>query len=238
MPADLFDVRPESRGPARRRGGTVLCSIVLHAGVVFVIITAQLAIATASPDIVRGVPAFLIVPAPPPLLPAPVAPAEPRQTLPSVSPTAAPISAPDHIDLTPPAPAPALTLPSLSGHTVAGPWLRHQEGTPAQGLSRPAPPPPPEPVRVGGVIDAPTRLTYVAPEYPALARSARIEGTVILEATIDDAGVVRHVEVLRSIALLDDAAVAAVSRWRYTPTRLNGTAVPVRMTVTVRFRLR
>lgn len=238
MPADLFDVRPRSSTPARRRSGTVLCSIVLHAGAVFTIVAVQLAVATASPDIVRGVPAFLIVPAPPPALPPPVAPARPRPTLPSVSLTAAPIAAPDHIDLNPPAPAPAPTLPSLSGHATTESWSPHGGGTSTPALSAPAPPSPPEPVRVGGVIDAPARLVYVAPVYPALARSARLEGTVVLEATIDEAGVVRHVEVLRSIPLLDAAAVAAVSRWRYTPTRLNGTAVPVRMTVTVRFTLR
>jgi protein TonB len=105
-------------------------------------------------------------------------------------------------------------------------------------LSAPAQAPAREPVRVGGAIDPPARLVHVAPVYPALARAARVEGTVILEATIDESGVVRHVRVLRSIPLLDNAAVDAVSGWRYTPTRLNGAAVAVRMTVTVRFTLR
>jgi protein TonB len=74
--------------------------------------------------------------------------------------------------------------------------------------------------------------------YPDLARAARVQGTVILEATIDETGAVTNVKVLRSIPLLDRAATDAVRRWRYTPTRLNGVPVPVLMTVTVTFTLR
>jgi len=49
---------------------------------------------------------------------------------------------------------------------------------------------------------------------------------------------VRNVTVLRSVPMLDRAALEAVQHWRYTPTRLNGQAVPVIMTVTVTFSLR
>jgi protein TonB len=104
-----------------------------------------------------------------------------------------------------------------------------------------APPPvPPEPqklLRPGGQVSAPQRITANAPEYPGAARAARIEGTVILDAVIDVNGSVRDVRVLRSIALLDQAAVAAVRQWRYTPALLNGIPVPVIMTVTVTFKL-
>jgi protein TonB len=51
-------------------------------------------------------------------------------------------------------------------------------------------------------------------------------------------GIVREVRVLRSVPLLDDAAIEAVRQWAFTPTRLNGEAVPVVMTVTVTFTLR
>jgi protein TonB len=86
-------------------------------------------------------------------------------------------------------------------------------------------------------IRAPKRLAAPQPEYPPVARAARVEGTVILEAVIDETGAVRDVKVLRSIPLLDRAAVAAVSRWQYEPTRLNGQPVAIVMTVTVTFRL-
>jgi protein TonB len=93
-------------------------------------------------------------------------------------------------------------------------------------------------VRPGGDVKAPERTSYTAPVYSEIARAARVEGTVILEATIDETGTVRNVVVLRSIPLLDRAAIDAVLRWRYTPTRLNGLPVAVLMTVTVTFRLR
>ena len=103
------------------------------------------------------------------------------------------------------------------------------------------PPPPPPPrqsvLRVGGNIRPPQKIADVAPTYPPIAMASRIEGIVILEAVIAEDGSVRDVRVLRSIALLDAAAMEAVRRWRFTPTLLNGQPVPVVMTVTVAFRL-
>jgi TonB family protein len=58
---------------------------------------------------------------------------------------------------------------------------------------------------------------------------------VILEVTIDADGVVKHVRVLRSIPMLDAAALEAVRQWRYEPTTIDGKAVPVVMTVSVTF---
>ena len=101
-----------------------------------------------------------------------------------------------------------------------------------------SPPPPVTPFRPGGNIKPPTRTSYVDPVYPRIAVDAKIDGTVILEATIDETGIVRDVRVLRSIPLLDQASIDAVRRWRYTPTRLNGIAVPIYLTVTVTFSLR
>ena len=65
----------------------------------------------------------------------------------------------------------------------------------------------------------------------------RVEGVVILETVIGATGSVEQARVLRSVPLLDDAAVAAVSQWRYTPTLLNGVPVPIIMSVTVNFTL-
>ena len=75
------------------------------------------------------------------------------------------------------------------------------------------------------------------PVYPPHARSARVEGSVILEAVIGPTGRVTDVKVLRSAPLLDEAAMEAVLQWEYTPTLLNGVPVPVVMTVTVNFTL-
>jgi protein TonB len=65
-----------------------------------------------------------------------------------------------------------------------------------------------------------------------------VEGVVIIEATISPDGRVQDARVLRSIPLLDAAALDAVRQWEYSPTLLNGTPVPVVITVTVVFRLR
>ena len=71
-----------------------------------------------------------------------------------------------------------------------------------------------------------------------MARAARVSGVVILETVIGPDGRVTDVKILRSVPLLDDAALEAVRQWEYTPTLLNGVPVPVIMTVTVNFQLR
>jgi protein TonB len=113
-----------------------------------------------------------------------------------------------------------------------------------EGLGVPIAPPPPvqprseEPPRpIGGLIRPPAKIADVVPQYPALARASRVQGVVILQATIDSRGNVESATVLRSIPLLDQAALDAVRQWKFTPTLLNGVAVPVIMTVTVNFEL-
>ena len=101
----------------------------------------------------------------------------------------------------------------------------------------PPPPPPTAPIRVGGNIKAPQKKKHVNPVYPPIAQSARVQGVVIIEATIGPDGRVRDAKVLRSIPLLDQAALDAVKQWEFTPTLLNGVPVPVIMTVTVNFTL-
>ena len=94
-----------------------------------------------------------------------------------------------------------------------------------------------EPVRVGGNIASPTKVTDVPPVYPPMAQAARVSGVVILEIVVGIDGRVTDVLLLRSVALLDDAAIAAARQWIYTPTLLRGVPIPVIMTVTVNFRL-
>jgi protein TonB len=89
---------------------------------------------------------------------------------------------------------------------------------------------------VGGTVREPKKIVNVAPVYPQMALASRVEGIVILEAVINTDGRVERLRVLRSSPLLDEAAIAAVKQWRYTPTLLNGVPVPVLMTITVNFR--
>jgi protein TonB len=106
-----------------------------------------------------------------------------------------------------------------------------------EGVAPPAPPTPQTPIHLHSGMQAPVKIVHVAPGYPAIAQTARVQGVVILEAVIDAKGSVTSVSVLRSIPLLDQAAVDAVRQWRFTPARLNDQAVPVVMTVTVNFQL-
>jgi TonB family protein len=94
------------------------------------------------------------------------------------------------------------------------------------------------PAHIGGAITEPHKTRNVNPIYPRKAIDERVQGVVILEATISSEGCISAAEVLRSVdPRLDAAAVQAVTQWEYTPTRLDGVPVPVLMTVTVNFRL-
>jgi len=90
-------------------------------------------------------------------------------------------------------------------------------------------------VRVGSGIVTPTKIVDVKAVLPPQAAQAGIRGTVILEITIGADGAVKDAKVLRSIPLLDQAALDAVRQWRYAPTIMNGAAVPVILTVAVTF---
>jgi protein TonB len=234
MPRDLFgDVQHPTVHVGSRSRYTVPLSLAAHA-------LAILAIAAATvlgPVVLPGLASanitytdIVLPPAPPPPVPRPAT--EPAR--PAVNPNAAPIEAPSEILPERPVPAALFDVPAAVTGVVPG-------GTPFETVVGDAPPPPPapqKPVPVGGNIRPPAKVRDAAPVYPAIAQAARVEGTVIIEATIDTDGRVQSTRVLRSIPLLDAAALAAVSQWAYTPTLLNGTPVPVVMTVTVTFRLR
>lgn len=96
-------------------------------------------------------------------------------------------------------------------------------------------PAPPNAVRVGGGIAPPRKIKDVKPEYPAVAAAARVQGVVILEILVNEDGTVGAAKVLRSIPLLDEAAIAAVKQWEFTPVTLDGQTVPAILTVTVNF---
>jgi TonB family protein len=96
---------------------------------------------------------------------------------------------------------------------------------------------PSEPRIVGGRIKEPIKVKSAPPKYPEDAKRAGIAGVVILECTISPKGDVTAAKVLQGLPLLSEAAVEAVRKWRYTPTLLDGVAVPVIMTITVNFKL-
>ena len=104
-----------------------------------------------------------------------------------------------------------------------------------------APPPPPRPtgpVPVSSLLKAPVKIRDVSPVYSPLAIASHVEGVVVIEAVIGPTGNIVEARVLRSKPLLDEAALAAVRQWRYTPTLLGGVPTSVILTVTVTFSLK
>ena len=97
--------------------------------------------------------------------------------------------------------------------------------------------PEPEPIVPEPIVVKARLLRQVRPQYPPLARQARIQGTVKLSATIAKDGTVQKLEVIDGHPLLVPAALAAVKQWRYSPALLNGEAVEVLADIALNFTL-
>lgn len=137
-------------------------------------------------------------------------------------------------------------VPRLVGLVPGG--IPGGTGTIPYGIPPVGPPPPPTPagdttvsrqirIRVGGQVEAARLIFQVKPEYPPLAKMARIQGTVRLEALISKDGTIENLKVLAGHPLLVKAAIDAVARWRYQPTLLNGDPVKVVTNIEVNFAL-
>ena len=96
---------------------------------------------------------------------------------------------------------------------------------------------PTAPVRLDAGVKPPTKVKDVRPVYPPVALASRVQGIVIIEATIGPTGKVENARALKSHPLLEQAALEAVRQWEFTPTLLHGTPISVLMTVTVNFSL-
>jgi protein TonB len=86
-------------------------------------------------------------------------------------------------------------------------------------------------------VDPPTLVDRVDPEYPSIARSHGIHGTVVLKCIIGVDGNVQVERVVRSVPMLDAAATRAVEQWRYSPATVDGRPQAVFLTVRVEFSL-
>jgi len=240
MPRSFFDQVLVSTPRRTSRPWVTAGSVVLHTLALGVLFVLPLTAAFRLPDIQTPLPPLMMasVTALPPEPPAVQAQAS---SVPQANPDAAPLTSPDTVTAEVPR-QPVSTAPpvpgGLPGVGTGAPYTGLL-GPKHFGNALPDPPrPPDQPRRVGSGLNPPKRIAYTAPVYPQVAVSARIEGIVILEATIDAQGVVQNVTVLRSLPMLDRAAIEAVKQWRYQPTRLNGQAIPIIMTVTVNFSLR
>ena len=225
--------------PSRKGSPVAMVSVVLHLAVLTLVLIVPVLVSSELPEPAPQVRAFLVEPAaiaPPPPPPPPPAPRAAATAVRRPEPLApsdfvAPIDVPEDVpsdeglDLGVEGGVPGGVEGGVEGGVVGG----------VIGGLPEAPPPPVAPVRVGGTIKEPKKLRNVVPEYPDLARQAGVKGVVILEAVISPDGRVQKATVLRSVPLLDEAALTAVRQWVYSPTLMNGIPVPVVLTVTVNF---
>lgn len=92
-------------------------------------------------------------------------------------------------------------------------------------------------IRQGGLVQAALLVNRIVPGYPAIARTARVSGTIVLHAIIAKDGRVQELTYVSGPPLLIKAAMDAVRQWRYRPTMLNGEPVEVETTIDVVFNL-
>jgi protein TonB len=95
----------------------------------------------------------------------------------------------------------------------------------------------PQRVRISQGVTRGLLIQKVEPQYPTLARSARVQGDVVLSAIIDTNGQITNLQLVSGHPMLVPAAIAAVKQWRYKPYLLNGQPVEVETTITVIFSL-
>lgn len=240
MPRDLFTV-PSAGRPSPRSTRLLPISIVLHVVLVCGAVIAPLLAVGELPDVPTRTIAVLAATRP---VPEVTVRLQPRRSsrIPVSSTSVAPVvvsGAPPEGRMPDGSPEDVRTdsggLATTTGygttHSVGAPGVF---GPPAAGRG---PAPGAGPLRVGGGIERPKKIRDVVPEYPAIARQAGIQGTVVIDAIIGPDGRVRQATIRESRPLLDQAALAAVRQWVYTPTRLNDVPVAVIMTVEVRFTL-
>lgn len=239
MSHDLFDdVVIRRSSTSSRRSWVVVISVVAHAAAIVVLLVVPLMAAGVLP-VPRGpinffvesnVVPIVVVPAPERIAVRRDEPQGPTRV--DVVGELAPVDAPTGIHA---------EDPLTSG---TGPFLlpgvgaiEHLPGLGAPIVLVPPPVVPIAPVRLHDGIQPPQKVVDAQPVYPAVAQQAHVQGIVVIEATIDIRGNVTAARVIKSVPLLDQAALDAVKQWKYTAALLNHAAVPVIMTVTVNFTL-
>lgn len=100
-----------------------------------------------------------------------------------------------------------------------------------------APKPKTGPVRVSAGVATGLLLTPIRPVYPAIAKAAHVQGTVVVEATISKSGDVVNAHTVSGPAMLAQAAIQAIAQAKYQPFKLNGEPVDVETTINVTFTL-
>jgi periplasmic protein TonB len=219
-------------------------SLALHVLIVCAVVIAPLAF-TEGIDLRAFQLTRLTVPKPPAAAPPPPAVAETLKGAIRRVPSAwvAPSVIPRQIETIKDPPAPDVdpqgVIGGISGGETGG-VLGGILGGVQHGPAAPAPPVTSKKAihRVGGDVKPPREVKVVQPIYPPLARAARIEGVVVIEAIIDEHGDVVEARAVSGPGLLIPAALKAVIQWKYEPTYLDGMPVDMQLEVQVGFHLR
>ena len=130
--------------------------------------------------------------------------------------------------------------PGVIGSSGPGGSRNGVRGLFNESLSHIQPPPPPAPAtikrefRTSSMLEG-SLIRKVQPVYPPLARSARVQGSVLLAAEISKDGTIKDLKLISGHPMLVPAAIQAVSQWRYRPYVLNGDAIGVETQITVNF---
>lgn len=229
----------------------VLLSLIAHSLAIAVVLAVPF-IFTEAIDLSQFHKTMLVAPpAPPPPPPPPAAaartvPVRPRSILTVAGKLIAPMRVPQKIamlneqDLPPDAGsfgAPGGVPGGVPGGQIGGVLGGVLTGVSTNPVAPPPPAAPKGPIRVGGDVKLPRLISRVEPRYPLLARQAKVQGVVTIDAVIDRTGHVVEMRVISGQPVLIQAALDALSQWRYEPTILNGQAVAVRLEVSISFHL-
>lgn len=240
-----------SRGPRGRRAWATLLSLALQCFLVGVLILVPLLYTEVLPK--QQLVTLLVTPPPPPPPPPPAAPPTAVKAARVVSDIVngqlrAPSRIPSKVLMTKEAEAPP---PTFTGGVVGGVpggipggQLGGVIGGIISSISRPVTVPKlykpaavPQRVRVSQGVTRGWLIRQVQPNYPELAKEARIQGVVVLTAIIAKDGTIQKLQLVSGHPMLVPAAINAVKQWRYKPYLLNGQPVEVVTTITVNFSL-
>lgn len=228
----------KSRGPLK-----MAASVVIHGVIVALLIFVPLYFAKdmiVPKKLVE--PTYIFTPPPPPAPPPPAGATQAPKAVvqqpkivaptPLVAPKVVPKTAPEAVENA--TVAPDLGDAGVQGG-VPGGVLGGVIGGSGTAPGPPAPPKNPAVVRVGGNVKPPQLVQKVEPQYPTVARTAHVQGTVVIDAVISKDGSVISAHAVSGPGLLIPSALDAVKQWKYKPTYLNGQAVDLAMEVTVNF---
>jgi protein TonB len=247
---DFQFVLDKAKGSSRRGAGTGLISLIVHSLILTIMVILPLAF-TESLDVGELTSTWLAAPPPPPPPPPPPAPKalqarrlkpvtqiqQGRLVAPKAIPKEVKIVVDKDVNVRDVGGVVGGVPGGVAGGQLGGALGGVLGGVLSRNIPTPPAPEPAAPVRVGGNVRPPRIVRRVEPIYPAIAKQARIQGMVRIDAIIDKTGRVVEMKVLSGHPLLAQAALTAVRQWVYEPTYLNERPVAVVLEVTVNFGL-